>query len=942
MRPGSSCAATARCRPTPSASSCSACSALPTPERDRAVGLDLHRAAARPSTARTWPRTCAAGAIYLPLEDLRALRLRRARTSRPRTPSAPLRALLAFEVARARALLATGAPLIGAAARARRGSPSPAFIAGGRAALDAIERAGYDVLAGAAARRRACARALARARARRLRGERGARAMREQRRRELADAYSHCEAVTRAQAAQLLLRHPPAAARRRRAMCAVYAFARRVDDIGDGTLAPSEKLRLLDGRARGAGARLGRRRTRGGDPVMVALADAQRALPAARRRARRADRGRAHGRRRAQLRELRGARRSTAAASRARSAGCAWRSSACASRRAPTARSAERLADDLGVALQLTNILRDVREDAENGRVYLPGEDLRRFGAARGRAAPSSAPAAALRRRASAAERAGGGAAADVGAARRARALRGASARASGSTAASRWRRCSTGAAPRACWRWPASTGGCSSASRPTRASRSRGACRCRRARRRGSPRAACCGARRVSAARAPRVLVVGGGLAGHHRGARLRRRRARSVTLVEVRRRLGGAAYSFERDGLRLDNGQHVFLRCCTAYRALLARLGSEQLRVGPAAPGDPGAAAPGAAPYAAAPRLAAGARCTSRGALARYPHLTPPQRARRGARGARADAPGPRATPRARPRDASARGSRATARAREAVAALWDLIALPTLNLPAAGVAGARRVRLPDRAARRRRRRRHRLSRAHAQRDDRRARPRARSRAAGRRGAARLARRARSSAGGGRLRACTARGAAGAADGAALSADAVDRRASRTRAPAALLEPLLGERAARCAGSAARRSSTCTSSMTGRCCEQPFAAGVGTPVQYLFDRTAAAGAPAGCQYLAVSLSGAEREMAMSVDALRERYLPALRAAAPARARRPASRASSSPASTPPRSAPPPASARCARARTTAAAGLVLAGAGPPPAGRRRSRAPC
>jgi len=40
----------------------------------------------------------------------------------------------------------------------------------------------------------------------------------------------------------------------------------------------------------------------------------------------------------------------------------------------------EALADDLGVALQLTNILRDVREDALNGRVYLPAEDLRRFG----------------------------------------------------------------------------------------------------------------------------------------------------------------------------------------------------------------------------------------------------------------------------------------------------------------------------------------------------------------------------------------------------------------------------------------------------------------------------------------------------------------------------------------------------------------------------------
>jgi phytoene synthase len=38
------------------------------------------------------------------------------------------------------------------------------------------------------------------------------------------------------------------------------------------------------------------------------------------------------------------------------------------------------MADDLGVALQLTNILRDVREDYLNGRVYLPAEDLVKFG----------------------------------------------------------------------------------------------------------------------------------------------------------------------------------------------------------------------------------------------------------------------------------------------------------------------------------------------------------------------------------------------------------------------------------------------------------------------------------------------------------------------------------------------------------------------------------
>ena len=57
-------------------------------------------------------------------------------------------------------------------------------------------------------------------------------------------------------------------------------------------------------------------------------------------------------------------------------------------------RRTERLADDLGVALQLTNILRDVREDAENGRVYLPAEDLRRFGWSRRAMTPGRGRAA--------------------------------------------------------------------------------------------------------------------------------------------------------------------------------------------------------------------------------------------------------------------------------------------------------------------------------------------------------------------------------------------------------------------------------------------------------------------------------------------------------------------------------------------------------------------
>jgi predicted NAD/FAD-binding protein len=70
------------------------------------------------------------------------------------------------------------------------------------------------------------------------------------------------------------------------------------------------------------------------------------------------------------------------------------------------------------------------------------------------------------------------------------------------------------------------------------------------------------------------RVVVIGGGLAGLTAAIALGEAGA-SVTLLEARPRLGGATCSFSRDGLIVDNGQHVFLRCCTAYRGLLARLG-------------------------------------------------------------------------------------------------------------------------------------------------------------------------------------------------------------------------------------------------------------------------------------------------------------------------------------------------------------------------------
>jgi len=77
----------------------------------------------------------------------------------------------------------------------------------------------------------------------------------------------------------------------------------------------------------------------------------------------------------------------------------------------------------------------------------------------------------------------------------------------------------------------------------------------------------------------APSVIVVGGGLAGlaaacHLVDAGLK------VTLLEKRPFLGGRVYSSldKRSGLEMDNGQHVFLGCCTEYVRFLKKLGVHQ----------------------------------------------------------------------------------------------------------------------------------------------------------------------------------------------------------------------------------------------------------------------------------------------------------------------------------------------------------------------------
>lgn len=70
------------------------------------------------------------------------------------------------------------------------------------------------------------------------------------------------------------------------------------------------------------------------------------------------------------------------------------------------------------------------------------------------------------------------------------------------------------------------------------------------------------------------KAVVIGGGLAGISAAIALATA-GHEVTLLEAKPRLGGATMSFNRDGLVVDTGQHIFLRCCTAYRGLIDRLG-------------------------------------------------------------------------------------------------------------------------------------------------------------------------------------------------------------------------------------------------------------------------------------------------------------------------------------------------------------------------------
>ncbi|MEU3777564.1 hydroxysqualene dehydroxylase HpnE [Streptomyces sp. NPDC032472] len=364
------------------------------------------------------------------------------------------------------------------------------------------------------------------------------------------------------------------------------------------------------------------------------------------------------------------------------------------------------------------------------------------------------------------------------------------------------------------------------------------------------------------------RAVVVGGGLAGVTAALELADAGMR-VTLLEGRPRLGGLAFSFKRGELTVDNGQHVYLRCCTAYRWFLDRIDGAAL-----APLQDRLDVPVLdVAHPRGPRLGRLRRSALpvplhlAGSLVRYPHLTPAERAGVGRAAL--------ALRRLDPADPALDGlDFATWLGRygqspRAIEALWDLVGIATLNATAEqsslglaamvfktgllsenGAADIGWARVP-------------LGELHDT----------------------LARKALDAAGVRtelRTRVTsvtrTEDGAAWqvATEGERLDADAVvlavpQREAHGLLPPGALADPdkLLD------IGTAPILNVHVV--YDRKVLRQPFFAALGTPVQWVFDRTDSSGLTDGGQYLALSQSVAHDDIDEPVSVLREKYLPEL-----------------------------------------------------------------
>jgi phytoene synthase len=186
----------------------------------------------------------------------------------------------------------------------------------------------------------------------------------------VADAYRECESITRTQARNFYYGIRLLPDDKRAVLCAVYALARRIDDIGDGELPVHEKVAAL-GDLRPALRDI----EHSPDAVLTAVADAARRYPIPLDAFTEIVDGvemDITGRTYASFDEL-----VTYCRCVAGSVGRLCLGVFGTRRSDPRAAG---YADSLGIALQQTNILRDIREDLASGRVYLPQQDLDRFG----------------------------------------------------------------------------------------------------------------------------------------------------------------------------------------------------------------------------------------------------------------------------------------------------------------------------------------------------------------------------------------------------------------------------------------------------------------------------------------------------------------------------------------------------------------------------------
>ncbi|HEX4220917.1 MAG TPA: presqualene diphosphate synthase HpnD [Pseudonocardiaceae bacterium] len=183
-------------------------------------------------------------------------------------------------------------------------------------------------------------------------------------------AYARCEAITTEQARNFSYGIKLLPPHKRRALSAVYAFARRVDDIGDSTDPAAQRLAGLAEVRKD----LHRLDEPGRDPVLIALGHAARTFDLPLSAFDDLIDGCEDDVRGMHYQSFEDLKHYCYCV-----ASTIGRLSLAVFGTTDLA-TAQPIADSLGLALQLTNILRDIVEDRGNGRIYLPREDLDRFG----------------------------------------------------------------------------------------------------------------------------------------------------------------------------------------------------------------------------------------------------------------------------------------------------------------------------------------------------------------------------------------------------------------------------------------------------------------------------------------------------------------------------------------------------------------------------------